>query len=156
MQHFNERFLPQRLLSQVWRHPALNCRASIYDQLYPCHSYGDLYKAESDQQAFNVRTRKSLPLFTVQVGKVTHLNFENNAQDSEDTRHMAEALEQLGVEITADWDEKEMVIHGCGGRFPNRGGELYLGNAGTAMRYISHPLIIDLAALHHSVFLPQI
>lgn len=47
---------------------------------------------------------------------------------------MAAALSQLGVEMKTDWDAKEMVIWGCGGRFPSQGAELYLGNAGTAMR----------------------
>ena len=56
-------------------------------------------------------------------------------QDSEDTQHMVTALRQLGVEIQTDWEAKEMVVHGCGGRFPSEGAELFLGNAGTAMRY---------------------
>jgi len=55
-------------------------------------------------------------------------------QDSEDTQHMVAALRRLGVEIQTDWEAKEMVVHGCGGRFPAEGGELFLGNAGTAMR----------------------
>ncbi len=58
-------------------------------------------------------------------------------QDSEDTRHMVAALTKLGVEIQTDWEAKEMVVHGCGGRFPTEGGELFLGNAGTAMRWAS-------------------
>lgn len=52
---------------------------------------------------------------------------------------MVKALQQLGVEITVDWEEKEMVITGCGGRFSSKGAELYLGNAGTAMRSGSLP-----------------
>jgi hypothetical protein len=59
---------------------------------------------------------------------------ECNVQDSEDTQHMVAALTQLGVEIQTDWEAKEMVVHGCGGRFPNQGVDLFLGNAGTAMR----------------------
>lgn len=47
---------------------------------------------------------------------------------------MAEALQQLGVNMTVDWNEKEMVVTGCRGRFPSKGADLYLGNAGTAMR----------------------
>lgn len=55
-------------------------------------------------------------------------------QDSEDTQHMVAALTQLGVKIQTDWEAKEIVVHGCRGRFPTQGGELFLGNAGTAMR----------------------
>ena len=47
---------------------------------------------------------------------------------------MVAALRQLGVEITTDWPQRVVIVHGCGGRFPSEGGELYLGNAGTAMR----------------------
>ena len=56
-------------------------------------------------------------------------------QDSEDTQYMAAALGKLGVRLQTDWDAKELVVHGCGGRFPVEGCELFLGNAGTAMRY---------------------
>lgn len=47
---------------------------------------------------------------------------------------MAAALAKLGVKIKTDWDAKEIVVWGCGGRFLSKGGELFLGNAGTAMR----------------------
>lgn len=57
-----------------------------------------------------------------------------NVQDSEDTQHMVAALTQLGVHIQTDWEAKEIVVHGCRGRFPTQGAELFLGNAGTAMR----------------------
>lgn len=47
---------------------------------------------------------------------------------------MVGALKALGVELEERWEQCEMVVHGCGGRFPAQGGELFLGNAGTAMR----------------------
>ena len=59
-------------------------------------------------------------------------------QDSEDTRHMFKALTDLGVEMKVDWEQREMVVWGCNGRFPSQGAELFLGNAGTAMRYHCH------------------
>ncbi len=55
-------------------------------------------------------------------------------QDSEDIRYMVGALKALGIELEERWEQCEMVVHGCGGRFPAEGGELFLGNAGTAMR----------------------
>ena len=44
------------------------------------------------------------------------------------------ALKALGVELEEDWEAARIVVHGCAGRFPSEGGELFLGNAGTAMR----------------------
>jgi 3-phosphoshikimate 1-carboxyvinyltransferase len=55
-------------------------------------------------------------------------------QDSEDIRYMVGALEALGVQVVADWAAGTAVVHGCAGRFPVEGAELFLGNAGTAMR----------------------
>jgi 5-enolpyruvylshikimate-3-phosphate synthase len=64
------------------------------------------------------------------------------AQDSDDIRYMAGALKALGVELDERWELGEMTVKGCGGRFPANGGELFLGNAGTAMR----PLTAAVAA----------
>ena len=65
-----------------------------------------------------------------------------NLLDSEDIRYMVSALKQLGIELEEDWDNRRAVVKGCGGRFPAKGGELFLGNAGTAMR----PLTAAVAA----------
>ncbi|KAJ9526087.1 hypothetical protein QJQ45_009540 [Haematococcus lacustris] len=63
-------------------------------------------------------------------------------QDSDDIRYMVGALKALGVQLEERWDRGEMLVQGCGGRFPAGGAELYLGNAGTAMR----PLTAAVAA----------
>jgi 3-phosphoshikimate 1-carboxyvinyltransferase len=55
-------------------------------------------------------------------------------QDSEDIRYMVGALKALGVELEERWEQSEMIVHGCGGLFPSEEAELFLGNAGTAMR----------------------
>lgn len=55
-------------------------------------------------------------------------------QDSEDIRYMVSALKVLGIKLEERWDQAEMVVYGCGGKFPVEGAELFLGNAGTAMR----------------------
>ena len=55
-------------------------------------------------------------------------------QDSEDVRYMVTALQQLGVAVREDWQAHQLQVTGCKGRFPSTGGELLLGNAGTAMR----------------------
>ena len=55
---------------------------------------------------------------------------------------MVGALKALGVQLEEDWEHDRLVVQGCGGRFPSQGGDLFLGNAGTAMR----PLTAAVAA----------
>lgn len=55
-------------------------------------------------------------------------------QDSEDIHYMVGALEKLGVSVDVDWAAGKAAVVGCAGRFPVDGAELFLGNAGTAMR----------------------
>ena len=72
-------------------------------------------------------------------------------QDSEDIRYMVGALKALGVQLEERWEQQEAVVVGCGGRFPVQGAELFLGNAGTAMRCVasaaSAPLSLGVAGL---------
>jgi len=65
-----------------------------------------------------------------------------NLLDSDDIRYMVGALKVLGIQLEENWEAGEMVVHGCGGAFPVQGAELFLGNAGTAMR----PLTAAVAA----------
>ncbi|MCL2310369.1 MAG: 3-phosphoshikimate 1-carboxyvinyltransferase [Proteobacteria bacterium] len=62
--------------------------------------------------------------------------------DADDVRYMREALTQLGVRLEA-LGENNWCVHGCGGRFPESKADLFLGNAGTAVR----PLTAALAVL---------
>jgi len=55
---------------------------------------------------------------------------------------MVGALKALGVEIVEEWDKAQLTVTGCAGKFPEEGAELFLGNAGTAMR----PLCAAVAA----------
>jgi len=65
-----------------------------------------------------------------------------NILDSDDIRYMVGALKALGVEIVEEWDKAQLTVTGCAGKFPEEGAELFLGNAGTAMR----PLCAAVAA----------
>jgi 3-phosphoshikimate 1-carboxyvinyltransferase len=58
--------------------------------------------------------------------------------DADDTRVMIEALRALGVGIERDGETAR--VHGCGGRFPARRADLFLGNAGTATRSLTAAL----------------
>lgn len=62
-----------------------------------------------------------------------------NLLDSDDVRYMKEALTALGVRHEVQ-DDGSTLVHGCSGDFPNASAELYLGNAGTAMRPLTAAL----------------
>ena len=57
-----------------------------------------------------------------------------NLLDSDDTNHMLEALRTLGVRLELSPDKTRCRVHGLSGPFPPQESELYLGNAGTAIR----------------------
>lgn len=58
--------------------------------------------------------------------------------DADDTRVMVAALRTLGVAVEIDGDRAR--IRGCGGDFPVRAADLFMGNAGTAMRPLAAAL----------------
>ncbi len=60
---------------------------------------------------------------------------------SDDTARMLEALQALGVGVESLGGEA-WRIRGCGGRFPVRQAELFLGNAGTAFRPLTAALAL--------------
>ncbi len=61
--------------------------------------------------------------------------------DSDDTRYMLEALTKLGV--SSDKGAGRTVsVHGVGGPFPGKQAELFLGNAGTAVRMLTAALAL--------------
>jgi 3-phosphoshikimate 1-carboxyvinyltransferase len=70
--------------------------------------------------------------------------------DSDDTRVMLDALAQLGCRIEPQADGAQRV-HGLGGQLPVRQGQLFMGNAGTAMRPLTASLAL-LAARHGGSF----
>ena len=61
--------------------------------------------------------------------------------DSDDTRVMLEALRQLGVQCDRA-ASGALRVRGCGGRFPATAGDLFLGNAGTALRPLAAVLAV--------------
>jgi len=56
---------------------------------------------------------------------------------SDDSRYFANALKALGFEIQLDEAESTMTVVGRGGAIPARGADLFIGNAGTAARFLS-------------------
>lgn len=56
---------------------------------------------------------------------------------SDDTRFMHSALTALGIGVTADEAGATYVVEGAAGRIPAREAELFIGNAGTAARFLT-------------------
>ena len=62
--------------------------------------------------------------------------------DSDDTRVMLAALEKLGVGVTA-LGCNAWRVEGCGGVFPVKDADLFMGNAGTAIRPLTAALALS-------------
>ncbi|HWT35235.1 MAG TPA: 3-phosphoshikimate 1-carboxyvinyltransferase, partial [Paraburkholderia sp.] len=64
-----------------------------------------------------------------------------NLLDSDDTRVMLDALEKLGVKLKRDGDT--CVVTGTRGALPAARADLFLGNAGTAVRPLTAALAVN-------------
>ena len=65
-----------------------------------------------------------------------------NLLDADDTQVMRNALRQLGLTVI-DHADKVCVVEGCGGLFPVRKADLFMGNAGTAIRPLTAALAMQ-------------
>ena len=59
------------------------------------------------------------------------------ALDSEDTRVMIAGIRQLGIDVQASNDKQELRVTGCGGSIPNNAADLFIGNSGTTVRFLT-------------------
>ena len=64
----------------------------------------------------------------------THIT---NALFSDDSRYFAGALQTLGFNVKRDEAKLEMTVTGLGGKIPAKKAEVFIGNAGTAARFLS-------------------
>ena len=60
-----------------------------------------------------------------------------NALFSDDSKYFANALQSLGFDVHLDETNSEMTVIGLGGKIPATKAELFIGNAGTAARFLS-------------------
>jgi 3-phosphoshikimate 1-carboxyvinyltransferase len=60
-----------------------------------------------------------------------------NALFSDDSKYFANALQTLGFDVRLDEANHEMIVTGLGGKIPASKAELFIGNAGTAARFLS-------------------
>lgn len=61
----------------------------------------------------------------------------HNALFSDDTRYFGTALRALGIEVREDADAATISVDGHGGAIPAREADLFVGNAGTAARFLT-------------------
>jgi 3-phosphoshikimate 1-carboxyvinyltransferase len=65
-----------------------------------------------------------------------------NLLDADDTQVMRNALRQLGLSVI-DQPNHICVVEGCSGEFPARNADLFMGNAGTAIRPLTAALAMQ-------------
>jgi 3-phosphoshikimate 1-carboxyvinyltransferase len=78
-------------------------------------------------------TNRALLIAALAEGQTTL----TNALFSDDSRYFATALRQLGFEIYLDDTHREMRLTGFAGRIPAAEADLFIGNAGTAARFLT-------------------
>ncbi|HMM41905.1 MAG TPA: 3-phosphoshikimate 1-carboxyvinyltransferase [Thermomicrobiales bacterium] len=78
-------------------------------------------------------TNRALPIAALADGT----SLLRGALESDDTRYMVEALRALGVAVRADWEAGEIEVEGTGGRIAVDSADLFLGNSGTSMRFLT-------------------
>lgn len=78
-------------------------------------------------------TNRALLIAALAEGK-TRLT---NALFSDDSCYFAKALQTLGFDVQLNEADREMTLAGLGGSIPSKKAELFIGNAGTAARFLS-------------------
>jgi 3-phosphoshikimate 1-carboxyvinyltransferase len=78
-------------------------------------------------------TNRALLIASLADGK-TRLT---NALFSDDSLYFVNALQTLGFDIQMDEKEHEITVNGLGGIIPESKANLYIGNAGTAARFLT-------------------
>jgi 3-phosphoshikimate 1-carboxyvinyltransferase len=71
----------------------------------------------------------------------------SGALDSEDTQVMIECLRQLGISVESRDEGTTLVVHGCGGKIPAQSADLFVGNSGTTIRFLT-----AMCALGHGAY----
>ena len=59
------------------------------------------------------------------------------ALDSDDTQLMIECLRRLGIAVVATDGGQTLAVSGCGGDFSAESAELFVGNSGTTIRFLT-------------------
>jgi 3-phosphoshikimate 1-carboxyvinyltransferase len=78
-------------------------------------------------------TNRALLIAALAEGKTTL----TNALFSDDSYYFSDALQKLGFRVELNEECAEMSIWGLGGKIPAKNAELFIGNAGTAARFLT-------------------
>ncbi len=78
-------------------------------------------------------TNRALLIAALAEGRTTL----TNALFSDDSIYFADSLRRLGFKVTADESQCTFAVDGLGGTIPAKWAELYVGNAGTAARFLT-------------------
>jgi 3-phosphoshikimate 1-carboxyvinyltransferase len=108
---------------------------------YPHHL--DLQPAMHAQGTVKLPGSKSISnrtlLLAALADGVTHIN---ELLASDDTHVMLMALQKLGIKWEQIGESQDYIVHGTGGTLPVHHADLFLGNAGTAIRPLTAALAI--------------
>ena len=83
-------------------------------------------------------TNRALVCAALAVGRT----LLRGALDSEDTRVMVDSLRRLGLEVAQDTAAATVCVVGCGGHWPQSRADLFVGNSGTTIRFLTAMLAI--------------
>ena len=78
-------------------------------------------------------TNRALLIAALAEGKTTL----SNALFSDDSHYFANALKNLGFRVELNEERNEMSVWGLSGKIPASSAELFIGNAGTAARFLT-------------------
>jgi 3-phosphoshikimate 1-carboxyvinyltransferase len=78
-------------------------------------------------------TNRALVCAALAIGESTL----EGALDSEDTRVMVEGLKQLGLAVAVHEGGTRLVVPGRGGRLPASSADIFVGNSGTTIRFLT-------------------
>ncbi|MEO9274129.1 3-phosphoshikimate 1-carboxyvinyltransferase [Marinomonas sp. 5E14-1] len=101
---------------------------------------GPLSKADGEIQIPGSKSLSNRILLLATLAKGT--TKITNLLDSDDIRYMLESLKKLGVAYTLQDQGTTCILEGLGGPIKSDFGDLFLGNAGTAMRPLTAALCL--------------
>ena len=78
-------------------------------------------------------TNRALVIAAIAAGK----SIVRGALASEDTQVMIESLGRLGVRVVEKDNGATLEVAGCGGQIPNASADLFIGNSGTTVRFLT-------------------
>lgn len=107
---------------------------------------GPLSKANGEIQIPGSKSLSNRILLLATLAKGT--TRITNLLDSDDIRRMLESLTQLGVNYTLEDNGTTCIVEGLGGPIQADFGDLFLGNAGTAMRPLTAALCLGQGEFH--------